>query len=313
VPQSFELNLSRVITADPWQGSDGNQPLVIISVAYHSHSALKNLAEDLANQKGSQFDWLIVNNAPLSAPLDAEQLPSANYPIQIINGQEGDGFGRGCNRAFEVLRAQGFKGWVWLLNPDTNLRRSDECARMIYQLTQVDKCTVLGTAVMAADGKLEASGGWLDPVLQFRRRRVGEKLIKKEKTIAVDWVSGCSLVLQPTAHQPEARFDQSFILYYEDFDLCLRLKAQGAEVLWWPELIINHQKGAGSKTPSARRLKLSTISYLRFIKRYCPLWVQLLRIGRVFFNTVLRFPLQPKSSLSVLSALWEHLSFQNWR
>ena len=306
MPQSSELNLSKVITAGGLHGGDGNQNLALVTVAYHSQQAIESLAKDLARQQQCHFVWLLVDNAPLSAPLKPEQLACKGVEIKIINGQEGEGFGRGCNHAFEVLKAQGFKGWVWLLNPDTNLRRGDECARMIQQLKSCDQRTVLGTAVIAADGMLEANGGWIDPGLQFRRRRVGNQLIKSKEieaaTVEVDWLSGCSLVLQPEAHRPAARFDLAFPLYYEDIDLCLRLKALGAQVLWWHQLTIGHQKSSGSQVPSYRRLKLSTISYLRFIQRYCPLWVQLLRISRLIINALLRMPLQPKLSAAVLLA-----------
>ena len=311
MPQSSELNLSKVITADGLHGGDGNQNLALVTVAYHSQQALESLAQDLARQQQCKFRWLLVDNAPLSSPLKPEQLGCREVEIQIINGQEGDGFGRGCNRAFEVLKAQGFNGWVWLLNPDTQLRRGDECARMIQKLKSCDQRTVLGTAVCAADGMLEASGGWIDTGLQFRRRRVGNQLINNKAidaaAVEVDWLSGCSLALNPEAHRPAARFDDDFLLYYEDIDLCLRLKAQGAQVLWWPQLLIGHQKGSGSQVPSSRRLKLSTISYLRFIQRYCPKWVQLLRVARLIINALLRIPLQPKRSAAVLSSL------QIWR
>ena len=311
VPQSSELNLSKVITADGLHGGDGNQNLALVTVAYHSQQAIESLAQDLARQKQCQFVWLLVDNAPFSAPLKQEQLACRGVEIQIINGQEGEGFGRGCNRAFEVLKAQGFKGWVWLLNPDTQLRRGDECARMIQKLKGCDQRTVLGTAVCGADGILEANGGWIDPGLQFRRRRVGNHLIKSKEievaTVEVDWLSGCSLALKPEAHRPAARFDLAFPLYYEDIDLCLRLKALGAQVLWWHQLTISHQKGSGSQVTSSRRLKLSTISYLRFIQRYCPKWVQLLRVARLLINALLRMPLQPKRSSAVLSSL------QIWR
>lgn len=300
-----------MITAGGLLGGDGNQNLALVTVAYHSQQALESLAQDLARQEQCQFVWLLVDNAPLSAPLKPEQLACRGVEIQIINGQEGEGFGRGCNRAFDHLAAAGFNGWVWLLNPDTQLRRGDECARMIQKLKSCDQRTVLGTAVSGADGMLEASGGWIDPGLQFRRRRVGEQLIKNKEieaaVVEVDWLSGCSLALKPEAHRPAARFDDDFLLYYEDIDLCLRLKAMGASVLWWHQLIIGHQKGAGSQVPSSRRLKLSTISYLRFINRYCPKWVQLLRVARLVINSLLRMPLQPKRSAAVL---W---SLQIWR
>ncbi len=105
VPQSSELNLSRVITAGGLHGGDGNQNLALVTVAYHSQQALENLAQDLARQQQCQFDWLLVNNAPHSAPLKQDQLGCREVEIQIINGQEGEGFGRGCNRAFDHLAA----------------------------------------------------------------------------------------------------------------------------------------------------------------------------------------------------------------
>ncbi len=69
VPQSSELNLSKVITAGGLHGGDGNQNLALVTVAYHSQQAIESLAQDLARQQQCQFIWLIVNNAPLSAAL----------------------------------------------------------------------------------------------------------------------------------------------------------------------------------------------------------------------------------------------------
>jgi GT2 family glycosyltransferase len=126
----------------------------------------------------------------------------------------------------------------------------------------------------------------------------------------VDWLSGCSLVLQPEAHQPPARFDPAFPLYYEDLDLCLRLGAQGAAVLWLPQLSIGHQRGAGSHTPSPRRLRLSTISYLQFLRRHCPPWVQALRTARLLAMALLRLPFQPQRSLAVLGAVISSTAIQ---
>jgi GT2 family glycosyltransferase len=302
-----------MVRATELQGREPSQRLVIVTVAYHSQGPLQQLASDLARQQWQPERWLVVNNAPRSAPLQSQALASGSLGLQLLEGEEGAGFGDGCNRAFETLAAAGFNGWVWLLNPDTNLRRGDECARLIAQLASLHRCSVVGTAVQASSGGLEASGGWFDPVLRFRRRRVGAQLAQRQGPVAVDWLSGCSLVLQPEAHQPPARFDPAFPLYYEDMDLCLRLGAQGAAVLWLPQLAIGHQRGAGSHTPSPRRLKLSTISYLQFLKRHCPPWVQALRTARLLAMGLLRLPLQPQRSLAMMGAVISNVSIQGRR
>ena len=61
----------------------------------------------------------------------------------------------------------------------------------------------MGTAVRDDFGQLEASAGWIDPGLNFRRRRIQASQVDSSLApLAVDWLSGCSLILCPTAHQP---------------------------------------------------------------------------------------------------------------
>jgi GT2 family glycosyltransferase len=275
--------------------------IAILTVAYHSHQALMELARDLLGQSERPSHWLIINNAPRTAPLTDTTLRS--LPVRLIEGQEGQGFGAGCNRGFQWLEGRGWSGWVWLLNPDTRLPGGDELRDLRAALRSAPPDALLGTAVRSAAGPLEPSAGWIDPGLRFRRRRVTATHLERGEILHLDWLSGCSLCLRPSAHHPPARFDTAFPLYYEDMDLCLRLARRGAAVLWLPRPLIHHQRGEGSATPSSRRLRLSTISYLRFLARHCPAWVLWLRGLRLLLNTLVRLPLQPRRSLAVLSAL----------
>ena len=265
-------------------------PLVVVSVAYHSQSPLASLACDLGRHQGGISRWIVVDQAPESAPLDPEPLRRqlGPVPLLVLKGQQGDGFGAGCNRAFDYLQQAGHSGWIWLLNPDTSLPKGDEAKQLLEALGELPPQAVIGTAVQDATGEIEPSAGWIDPGLNFRRRKVGSADSLRTKPIQLDWLSGCSLVLQPTAHHPPARFDPCFPLYYEDMDLCLRLAQQGAQVLWLPQPAVQHQRGDGSVTPSSRRLELSTISYLRFVRRHCSPWVTQLRQLRLVLSALLR-------------------------
>lgn len=291
---------------------------VVLSVAYHSLDALQQLGCDLARQSLHPFCWLVVDNSPQSAPLRASDLIAGGVlQLELVAGREGDGFGAGCNRGFEYLARRGWEGWIWLLNPDTALPTGHELERLSEALAQLPPRALLGTAVRAGSGELEPSGGWIDPGLDFRRRRVDEAslatavatasatAIPGGAAVQLDWLSGCSLLIRPSAHLPPARFDPAFPLYYEDMDLCLRLGAAGAPVLWWPALAVTHQRGAGSHTPSERRQRLSTLSYLRFLRRHRPGWVLALRNLRLLLMTLLRLPVRPKRSWATLVAMAE--------
>ena len=287
-------------------------PLVVVTVAYHSEAVLPALARDLARQRHPPQLWLLVDNSPLSAPLDLEPLRAAARPqpdqagplvFRRLAGHQGDGFGVGCNRALNQLAAQGWDGWVWLLNPDTRLPGGEELEQLGQQLAQLPPRAVVGTAVLDDQGGLEASGGWIDPGLAFRSRRLEATALAAGGPLAVDWLSGCSLALRPSAHEPAARFDPAFPLYYEDMDLCLRLSARGAPVVWLPQPSVRHHRGQGSNAGEPLRRRLSTTSYLRFLRRHCPPWVLGLRSLRLLAVTLVRLPLQPRRSLAVLRGI----------
>jgi len=275
--------------------------LVIVSVAYDSQGPLERLAEDLALQTLRPKRWLVVDNAPLSAPLQVTP-PLQTATVRRLEGREGAGFGAGCNQAFEWLAAEAWHGWVWLLNPDTRLPSPDVLARLAALQAALPAQAVLGTSVFTGEGRLEADGGWIDSGLAFRRRRLGPELLEaaRHQPLAVDWLSGCSLALQPDAHVPPARFDPAFPLYYEDMDLCPRLGQGGAPVLWSAAVAIEHQRTTGSGGSGARRLRLSTIGYWHFLQRYCPAWVRALRGLRLVLMALIKLPRQPASSCSVL-------------
>ena len=281
-------------------------PLAIVTVAYDSLQPLESLANDLTRQSHAPQHWLVVDNAPRSAPLQLTG-PLQAAGVRRLEGQEGAGFGEGCNQAFESLAAECWQGWVWLLNPDTQLPRTDLLRRITALLTSLPAQALVGTAVLSDQGELEASGGWIDPGLAFRRRHLNDEhqTAAHEQPLPVNWLSGCSLALRPSSHEPPARFDPMFPLYYEDMDLCLRLAQKGALVLWSSGVSIRHQRGRGSGGNSVRRVRLNTVSYWRFLQRHSPAWVRGVRGLRLLMISLLRLPWQPAYSQAVLQGWLE--------
>jgi GT2 family glycosyltransferase len=103
------------------------------------------------------------------------------------------------------------------------------------------------------------------------------------KEADVDWVPGAFSIIRRDVLERVGFFDERFFLYYEEVDLCLRIKAAGYRVVYWPQLKVVHLGGESSKTVS--RLTLSSKgsqltlwrmrSALLYYRKHHPLKVRL--------------------------------------
>ena len=63
----------------------------------------------------------------------------------------------------------------------------------------------------------------------------------------VDWVSGACFMATREALQRVGGFDERYFLYWEDADLCRRLRGAGFEIRYAPAAVAVHQVGQSSR------------------------------------------------------------------
>ncbi len=97
--------------------------------------------------------------------------------------------------------------------------------------------------------------------LRFRRQR--------SAPYAVGAVLGCALLLTRRCLQAVGSFDEAFFAYYEEIDLCLRVRRQGFRVVCAPQAVVTHDGmrgfGAGFTVASA---ELKARNLIRLIRRW---------------------------------------------
>ena len=149
---------------------------------------------------------------------------------------------------------------------------------------------------------MEKSAGWIRNGLNYRKSQIEQKMhYSSGQVINVDWLSGCNLIFKPSGFCAQLRFNSSFPLYFEDIDFCLRAKASGGTCLWLNHLIITHRQGTGSQCSSFRRERLKSISQVRFLAKYQPLWVAILHTLRLLITAMLLMPRDINKSASMAS------------
>lgn len=283
--------------------------IAIITVCYKSNYSLPALAQSLNNQTNKSFIWILIDNAPSSNPVI---VPQTNFPIYILQGQEGNGFGSGCNLGLEFLKKRSWINWVWLLNPDTSLIQDIHIERLNFFLSSIESNSILGTTVIDSNKFVEDSAGWISRGLMYRRFRINQYIYEQadSNTLTVDWVSGCNLLFKPSNFAGQLKFDAYFPLYFEDIDFCLRAKKAGAACIWIKNLTIFHQKGAGSVCSQFRRERLKSISQVRFLLRYQSPWIVILHISRIIVLSALCLPTDFRKSTGKLSGVLLALSIE---
>jgi GT2 family glycosyltransferase len=102
---------------------------------------------------------------------------------------------------------------------------------------------------------------------------------KKEQT---EFASGCCFLIKAEVLKKVGMFDKKYFLYYEDTDLCMRVKKSGYTIWYEPDSVVWH-KNAGSAGGSGSTLQdyYITRNRLLFGMRYAPLRakIALLREG----------------------------------
>ena len=133
--------------------------------------------------------------------------------------------------------------WLLLLNPDIRLDK-EALLPLLATAACWDNAAIIGPQLVLANGTLQRS---YDQPFWCRAR--GNYLAPNGPACTA-FVPFAAVLLRRSAYLSVGGFDPAIFLYFEDDDLCLRLKRAGYCVLIEPAAVIHHALGK-STTPSA--------------------------------------------------------------
>jgi GT2 family glycosyltransferase len=202
------------------------------------------------------LEILVVDNASRDG---SAAMVEAEYPmVRLVESGSNAGFASANNRAFALAKGP----FVILLNSDAFLRPG--ALRLAIEHMENEPATGLGGGrLMGEDGGWQPSARLFpSPLNDFlnlsglaHRFAKSRFFGRADRTWAspldeadVDWVPGAFSIIRLDALRKIGGFDESFFLYYEEVDLCRRLKAAGYRVRYWGNVEIVHLGGESSKT-----------------------------------------------------------------
>jgi len=207
------------------------------------------------------------------------------YPDFLYLPRQNDGYGAGNNAGQSIIPGSEF---VLVLNPDIVL--GTHCLTSIKQLFNEDKSNSLGLVsgkINYPDGKWQNLQKRFPTFLGLVGRRFS-KLQKMEMIRSavglyerqdadpnletdVEFLPGCLLALRRSAWDAVSGFDTGFFLYFEDFDLCEKVRLAGFRVLYSPRFQAIHEYQRSTHS-SLLHFYLFTKSMLRFFRKWGFRW-----------------------------------------
>ena len=231
--------------------------LSILIVTYNSRPLIDKLLNGLAWQiDGLNAEVVLVDNASHDGTADA--VAERHPGVHLVRSPQNLGFAAGNNLA--ARHAQGRV--LLLLNPDALPARG--CVARSLALMDGDAGVGLaGARLLAEDGATQPSARMFPTLMQeaivlsglaarFPKSRWFGRLDRTwadpARAAPVDWVPGAFALVRHELFDHLGGFDERFFLYYEEVDLCRRIRAAGYRVQYWPELRVHHIGGVSART-----------------------------------------------------------------
>jgi N-acetylglucosaminyl-diphospho-decaprenol L-rhamnosyltransferase len=239
----------------------------VVVVSYNSRDHLRAAVEPLSAV--SDLRAIVVDNGSTDGSVESV----SDLPLTIVRSGTNGGFAHGCNLGWRAGEAP----FVLFLNPDAAIDPES-----VLRLVRAVEDSAVGAAapkIVHPDGELHYSQRRFPRLRSlyaqalflhrlFPRAGWSDEVIRTQEAYAApgspDWVSGACVLVKRPALEELSGLDEGFFMYWEDTDLCRRLRSLGFAVRYEPDAVAVHVGGAsGARSELVPVLAASRIRYSR--------------------------------------------------
>ena len=228
----------------------------VVIVSFNTRNILRECLESVAREAASlHLEILVVDNA--SSDGSPEMIEEEFPQVRLFRSKTNLGFGAANNVALAEAKGRYFV----LLNSDAFFEPG-ALGLAIRHMDETPDCGIGGARLVGRDGAMQPSARMFHSILRDMLVLTGLAAKRPKSRIfgafdrtwadpneaaAVDWVPGAFSILRPEAIAKVGMFDPAFFLYYEEVDLCLRIRQAGYTVWYWPDVVVIHVGGESSR------------------------------------------------------------------
>jgi GT2 family glycosyltransferase len=223
--------------------------LSIVIVCFKGWDRLNKCLDSLDLFTGKNFstEVIVVDNKSDDEAIykTEKRVPKFRFIYNSING----GFANGSN-----LGANNASGeFILFLNPDT-VAAEGEIEKLLNIAKQNPQYSIVSCRQVNKNGKDSISTGPFPSFFNltgFQRAILGI-LIPHPSPLTPDitypdWVSGSVILIRHETFKELGGFDEDFWMYFEDVDLCKKIRNINGEIAYCSDITIEHNHGGSSR------------------------------------------------------------------
>jgi len=285
--------------------------LSIVIVNHNTCEVLKECLQSIrTGLEMKTFEIFVVDN---DSDDDSVKMVRDNFPgVKIIANQTNRGYSKAINQAIKASSGKYILG----LNADTIIK-SGAIQTLLSFMENNPACGVAGPKLLYPDGDLQYSCRTFQTIRTtlFRRTILG-RIFPRSTVLRdhlmldwdhysereVDWLQGSVLMMRRSSIDQTGPMDERYFLYFEDVDLCYRMKNAGWKVCYVPQAEIIHYYKRGSYGNSLFNRDL--FIHLTSMLRYHDKWSKILYILKKCIHILKSPTLIFLDFLGILFSFW---------
>lgn len=258
--------------------------IAIVIVDYNSEALLRRCLDSLLGLGREDLVFIVVDNG---GSIDDSGF-HGEYPGSILLRPGCNiGFAGGCNMGLRAA-LDGEAAWCLLLNPDTRAV-SDFLTPLISAFDADPRLGMACPTILTDDDAQDIwfAGGkinwWIGRPISVRDRR----LLDRGGTQPVPYLTGCAMMLRPSAVREVGLMEDSYFLYFEDTDYTRAFIAGGWQAAYVPAAELLHSPSSTTGFQSDSYIYYFARNRILFMRRWAS-WLQW--IVFLLFHSLVRLP-----------------------
>lgn len=237
-----------------------NIKVSVITVTYNNEKNIGKYLNSLFDNLPDSTEVIIVDNNSADKTVDKIK---TKEEVKLIKNDHNLGFAKANNQAAGEASGE----YLFFLNPDTEVK-SGSIEKLLKFLERNKEVGIVAPKLMQPDGKIQPSVRKLPTIWgAVKEYYLGIKnsyeayIPRGEDPVEVESVVGGAMLIQKDLFLKLGGFSEKYFMYFEDLELCKKVKAFGFKVYYLPEVKIIHQVGASISPNKLKWIKQSQKIY----------------------------------------------------